>query len=76
MKLLLGPSRARRACLFALLAALALSLEACGRRGELEPAPDPTAVQKPADPDASPQIHKSIPKIMPPKKPFVLDPLL
>ena len=66
-----------RALSLALLAAIALSASACGRRGPLEPAPDPSAVQKPAAADnGEPQIHKAIPKIQPPNKPFVLDPLL
>lgn len=64
-----------RALSLALLAALSLSVAACGRRGELEPAIDASATPKPASTE-EPQIHKAIPKIVPPKKPFVLDPLL
>jgi predicted small lipoprotein YifL len=58
----------------ALLAAAALlALAGCGRRGELE-APDAAAVQTPAKDDMG--VRKANPKIAPPKKDFVLDPLL
>jgi predicted small lipoprotein YifL len=63
----------RAAGVLALLAALA----GCGRRGELEPPVDASAVQKPASSDsAEPTVHKKIPPITPMKTPFVLDPLL
>jgi len=69
------PSRARRVFSLALLAALALGASGCGRKGDLEPPPDASAVQKQAD-SSQPQLHKKIPKIAPAKTPFVLDPLL
>lgn len=58
-----------------LAAAAALVLAGCGRRGDLEPPPDPNAVQTPANKhDLQP--HRTSQKITPPKKDFVLDPLL
>ena len=70
----------RRAVSFALVAALALGVSGCGRRGVLEPPPDPGAVQKPSSTPSSglgeSGGHKKIPPITPPKTPFVLDPLL
>ena len=54
-----------------LVAATLFVLAGCGRRGDLE-APD--AIQAPAKDDLG--AHKSNPKITPPKKDFVLDPLL
>jgi predicted small lipoprotein YifL len=59
----------------ALIALIAVGASACGRRGGLEPPPDPTAVAKPDDP-THPQVHHKPPPIKPPKDPFVLDPLL
>jgi predicted small lipoprotein YifL len=59
----------------ALILLIALGANACGRRGALEPPPDPSAVAKPDDPD-HPRIHAKAPPILPPKDPFVLDPLL
>ncbi len=60
----------------ALVVLVALGAEGCGRRGGLEPPPDPSAVAKPDDDPAHPQVrHKPTP-IVPPKEPFVLDPLL
>ena len=59
----------------ALIALIAFSASGCGRRGALEPPPDPNAVAKADDPD-HPQVHHKPPKIVPPKVPFVLDPLL
>lgn len=65
--------------------ALALSLAACGRRGALEPPPDPAAPkeqQATGDADALtaapvPGQGKKRPKaITPPDRPFILDPLL
>ncbi len=68
---------ARRAMTIVLVAALGLAASGCGRRGDLEPPPDATAVQKPAD-DSNDQLqgHKKNPPIVPPKSSFVLDPLL
>lgn len=60
----------------ALVVLIAFGVEGCGRRGGLEPPPDPSAVAKPDDDPAHPQVrHKAAP-IVPPKEPFVLDPLL
>ena len=55
-----------------LLAVLALS--GCGRRGDLE-APSGAAVQTPQGRKEM-SVHRANPKITPPKKDFVLDPLL
>ena len=69
--------RGRGALYFALATALALGLSACGRRGALEPPPDPSAVHKPAaSQNGEPTGHPKIPPITPPKTPFILDPLL
>jgi predicted small lipoprotein YifL len=59
----------------ALIALLTLGASGCGRRGGLEPPPDPNAIAKPDDPN-HPQVHHKAPRIVPPKDPFVLDPLL
>ena len=58
-----------------MLVLAALALAGCGRRGELEAPPDPSAVQTP---QAKTELgaHKSGAKVTPPKKDFVLDPLL
>jgi len=45
------------------LALLCVSLSACGRRGPLEPPPDPTVVQTPAAP--SPEDPLKRPKVAP-----------
>jgi len=66
----------RRALSCALAVALALGVAGCGRRGPLEPPPDPSAVQKPAPSNGEPETRKKVPPITPPKTPFVLDPLL
>jgi predicted small lipoprotein YifL len=60
---------------FALIALIVVGVSGCGRRGALEPPPDPNAVAKPDDPN-HPQVHHKPPKIVPPKDSFVLDPLL
>ena len=74
------PSRIRvrtSAGALALLALIALGASACGRRGALEPPPDPNAVAKAADSDAShPQVHHKPKPVAPPKQPFFLDFLL
>ncbi len=62
-----------RAALLAVAAALVLA--GCGRRGDLEPPPSPNAVQTPADPHKL-DLHRTSSKITPPKKAFILDPLL
>jgi predicted small lipoprotein YifL len=54
-------------------AAALVVLAACGRRGELEP--PQAAALAPANP-RSVEIHRADPKITPPNKDFVLDPLL
>ena len=54
-------------------AATVLALAGCGRRGDLE-APDAAAVQTPANDGMG--VRKANPKIVAPKKAFVLDPLL
>ena len=59
----------------ALVALIAFGASGCGRRGPLEPPPDPNAVVKPDDPN-HPQIHHKPPPIVPPKDSFILDPLL
>lgn len=58
-----------------LVAASVLALAGCGRRGELEAPPSPNAVQTPQAKDGL-GVHKASAKIIPPKKDFVLDPLL
>jgi hypothetical protein len=63
--------RLRTALFFVIVATLGVS--ACGRRGDLEPAAS-AAVQKPNN--GQPEFHKSVPKIVPPKQSFALDPLL
>ena len=75
--LIFGP-RCRAAALAALVA---FGAAACGRIGPLEPPPDANAPPKPAatTPEASAgsAIGKpKIPPIVPPKQPFILDPLL
>ena len=58
-----------------LTVAAALVLAGCGRRGDLEPPPNPNAVQTPANKHDM-QPHRASQKIVPPTQPFVLDPLL
>ena len=65
----------RSASTLALIVVIALGATGCGRRGPLEPPPDPNAVTKADDP-AHPQFHHKPPEVVPPKEPFVLDPLL
>jgi predicted small lipoprotein YifL len=67
---------------------LLLSLAACGRRGALEPPPDPTAVQAPQEaaaanpegtlpsPIGTPRRSNANRGYTIPNKPFILDPLL
>ena len=54
--------------------AAVLALAGCGRRGELEAPPSPNAVQTPAKSELG--AHRTSARIAPPKKDFVLDPLL
>jgi predicted small lipoprotein YifL len=71
-----GHSRLRTSAgALALLALIAIAASGCGRRGQLEPPPDPNAIAQPDDPD-HPQVHRKPPRIVPPKRDFVLDPLL
>ena len=60
----------------ALVALIALGASGCGRRGALEPPPDPNAVVKPDNDPAHPQVYHKPPPVKPSKDPFVLDPLL
>jgi predicted small lipoprotein YifL len=70
-------ARLTRSAALAALLAVALCAGGCGRKGALEPPPDPSAVAKPADADPTrPQARHNPPPIVPPKAPFVLDPLL
>ncbi len=62
-----------RAALLALAAALVLA--GCGRRGDLEPPPDPRAVQTPSN-NHNLDFNRTSQKITPPKQAFILDPLL
>jgi predicted small lipoprotein YifL len=64
---------------------LLLSLSACGRRGALEPPPDPSAPQQqasPADdatvpsPVGTPRRSNARAPYVRPKQPFILDPIL
>ena len=76
--LLIFAPRCRAAALAALVA---FGAAACGRIGPLEPPPDANAPAKPAatspEESAGAAIGKpKIPPIMPPKQPFILDPLL
>jgi predicted small lipoprotein YifL len=65
-------SRTPRLALFALAL---LALAGCGRRGELEP---PSAALATPAPENRHRVdfHRPDPKIAPPKKDFVLDPVL
>jgi len=70
------PLSRRGAAALALVALIAFGEDGCGRRGALEPAPDPNAVARPDDDPAHPQVRQKQKPIVPPKDPFVLDPLL
>jgi predicted small lipoprotein YifL len=71
-----SPNKAySRAGALALAALIAFAASGCGRRGPLEAPPDPSATAKPQD-SAHMQVHRQAPPIMPPKDPFILDPLL
>lgn len=71
------PTFATRVVALFLVAGLALGASGCGRKGPLEPPPNPSATATPSsdDPTATATHHKPQP-IAPPKAPFVLDPLL
>jgi predicted small lipoprotein YifL len=64
-----------RAGAIALVALIVVGSSGCGRRGALEPPPDPSAAAK-HDDSGQPQIRHKSPAITPPKDPFILDPLL
>jgi predicted small lipoprotein YifL len=63
----------RRAAALTAVALAVTAVAGCGRRGDLE-APNAAAVQSPAKSELS--IQRPSQKITPPKKDFVLDPLL
>ena len=77
----IGPHQRRRRPLDAMaaLGLAALALSACGRRGPLEPPPDPTIVQTPAASAANPddpfKRAKVVP-ITPPTRALPIDSLL
>jgi predicted small lipoprotein YifL len=75
-KVLGCPSTVRMVSL-AVVVVLASTLAGCGRRDQLEPAPDPSVqAAKPADNNqVMAQRPRRVP-IKPPQQPFVLDPLL
>ena len=61
----------------AVLLVLAAALGGCGRRGRLEPPPDPNAPAEASDVSKAGFHKKPVrPPILPPNTPFVLDPLL
>ena len=60
----------------ALLIAAVLALGACGRRGPLEPPPDPTTVQKPAAEGDLPITRPKVAPITPPTNALPIDKLL
>jgi predicted small lipoprotein YifL len=70
----------RRAVALLVISGVALAVSGCGRKGPLEPPPDPRAVNNAPTPtptdSATPQGHRKVPPIATPKTPFVLDPLL
>lgn len=55
---------------------IAAAASGCGRRGALEPPPDPNAVVKPDNDPTHPQVHHKPKPVAPPSDPFILDPLL
>jgi len=59
----------------ALIAASLLALGACGRRGDLEPPQAALATPTPEN-RHNLDIHRASQQVTPPKKDFVLDPLL
>lgn len=85
---MVGSGRVKKGAVLAVVA-LALALGGCGRRGRLEPAPDPNnpfalGTPKPVEDAGNPAdkgkagVHRrpKNPPIEPPNEPFVLDPLL
>ncbi len=74
----MAPTRLRKSLAAAGAALLLVSLAGgCGRRGRLEPPPDPNAPVTKADATKTglPRRPKN-PPIRPPNEPFILDPLL
>jgi predicted small lipoprotein YifL len=69
------PVFAARALVLVLAVGLALVASGCGRKGPLEPPPNPSATPTPDGDTGAPSRHKVQP-ITPPKTPFVMDPLL
>jgi len=67
-------ARSAVACVFAML--VAMGCGGCGRRGALEPPPDPTAATTDANGQPKPQPQRRHVPIVPPKQPFILDPLV
>ena len=68
------PDKAFRSVLLVLV--LAAVLAGCGRRGRLEPPPDPNAPAKPDTNKAGIKKRPPNPPIRAPNTPFVLDPLI
>jgi predicted small lipoprotein YifL len=67
---------ARRKVALSLIAGLALLAAGCGRRGPLEPPPNPSATPTPSSDTGEPATHRKEQPITPPKTPFLLDPIL
>ena len=69
--------RVRTLAAFGILVMLASTVAGCGRRGRLEPPPNPDA-PPPVNTTTKSGVHKRPRKmpIVPPTQPFVLDPLL
>ena len=70
-----------RALSLVLIVGLALVASGCGRRGPLEPPPNASATPTPTpsptgDADVLGAQHHKAQPIVPPKTPFVLDPIL
>ena len=73
------PVLATRALALVLVVGLALVASGCGRRGPLEPPLNPSATPTPTptgDADVLGAGHHKAQPIVPPKTPFILDPLL
>ncbi len=71
----LSGSPQRRGMCFA-IAIMALALSACGRNGDPLPPPDPNAPPATNSDNPSGLSRPNNPPITPPKRPFILDPLL
>jgi predicted small lipoprotein YifL len=66
----------RRKIALSLIAGLALMAAGCGRRGPLDPPPNPSATPTPSSDTGEPATHRKETPITPPKTPFLLDPAL